>query len=97
MSATAQTTRLPLALLVLGFVVYGLGAYLTRLYLCQPLGAWVLLAGVVLGALSPLLLIALAMKERSWAVGIGAAAIAFVVVFLYLFIGVLTLPGCSGV
>ena len=38
--------RIVTAILLLCFVVYTFGAYLTRVYLCEPIGAWVLLGGV---------------------------------------------------
>lgn len=97
MASVSPTLKLPLALVVVCFVVYGVGMYLTRLYLCQPLGAWVLLAGVGLGALGVVLTAGSAVSRRSWSLAFGALSIALVIIFLYLFIGVLTLPGCSGV
>jgi hypothetical protein len=97
MVSVSPTPKLPLTLVVLCFVVYGAGIYLTRLYLCQPLGAWVLLVGVGLGALGASLIAGSAIRRRSWSLAIGALSIALLIIFLYFFIGVLTLPGCSGV
>ena len=97
MSFATNNPRLPLGLFILCLGVYGIGVYLTRAFLCQPIGAWVLLAGVAVGGLSAVLLLVSSAKQRSLGLGVGAISIALVAAFLYFFVGVLTLPGCSGV
>ena len=89
--------KTPTAVLVLCVVVYGLGVYLTRAYLCQPIGAWVLLGGVSVGAVGCLQLVISAAKRRSILLAAGAIVVTFMLATMALFIGVLTLPGCSGV
>lgn len=97
MSSSAQDKNLPLGLFVLCLAVYALGVYLTRAFLCQPVGAYVLLSGVALGGMSTLMFAVSAAGRRSLGLALSALAIGGVSAFLYIFIGVLTLPGCSGI
>ena len=97
MSVPASRFRVPATLLALCFAIYAAGIYLTRAFLCQPLGAWVLFGGVAVGGLGWLLLSISTIGRRSLALGLVVAAVALVLAAMFLFIGVLTLPGCSGV
>ena len=84
-------------LLALSACTYAVGIYLTGRYLCEPIGPNVLMAGVVIGAISFLALLATSITRRSIATGIGAVAAALLVLVLaFASIG-LTLPGCAGV
>jgi hypothetical protein len=97
MSIVTYQSRISTVVLILCFAVYGLGVYLTRTYLCQPIGAWVLLGGVSIGAIGCFQLVISAAKRRSIWLAAGGIAIALLLAAMLLFIGVLTLPGCSGV
>jgi hypothetical protein len=97
MSIMTYQPRIFTAVLLLCFVVYALGVYLTRVYLCQPIGAWVLLGGVSVGAVGCIQLVISAVNGRSLWLAAGAFAVSILLTAMFLFIGVLTLPGCSGV
>ncbi|MGO1073687.1 hypothetical protein [Lysobacter sp. CA199] len=93
----AQGLKTPIVLFVACLAIYAGGVYLTRAYLCQPVGAWVLLAAVMVGALGCILLGVSAFRLRSLWCGVSTFAAAVIIAVMFLFIGVLTLPGCSGV
>ena len=97
MSVSVQRSIASVAVLTLCLVVYAVGVYLTRAFLCQPVGAWVLLGGVAIGAVGWLLLSMAAISRRSIGLGVGVVGVAALLAAMYFFIGVLTLPGCSGV
>ncbi|WP_157579098.1 hypothetical protein [Rudaea cellulosilytica] len=92
-----HNSRAEIVLIAACFVLYAFGFYLTRAFICQPVGAWLLLGGVAVGALGWLMLSASAIRRRSLGLGFGAIAIALILAVMFFFIGVLTLPGCSGV
>jgi len=97
MSVAVQSPQTQIALLASCLCVYAGGVYLTRAFLCQPVGAWVLLAGVVIGSIACVLQGLSAFQLRSVWRTLGTVASAFVLVAMFFLIGVLTLPGCSGV
>ena len=92
-----QSPKALVALLASCLFIYACGLYLTHAFLCQPLGAWVLVAGVAFGSIAFVLLVLSAFQRRSVWRTLGAVVLAIVLVAMFLFIGVLTLPGCSGV
>jgi hypothetical protein len=93
----SQPLRAASALFLLCVLVYGAGIYLTRVFLCEPLGACVLIASVVIGGIGCLFLCISAIKKRSIGIGIGTAIFTLALIAMFQFIGVFTLPGCSGV
>jgi hypothetical protein len=97
MSVAVQSSKTLIVLLVSCFFVYAGGVYLTRAFLCQPVGAWVLLAGVVVGSIVCALLGFSAFQLRSVWRTTGVVALALALTVMFLSIGVFTLPGCSGV
>lgn len=93
----AQGLKTPTVLFAACLAIYASGVYLSRAYLCQSVGAWVLLAAVIVGSFGCILLGVSAFRLRSVWRGISAFAVTVIVTVMFLFIGVLTLPGCSGV
>lgn len=89
--------KTPTVLFAACLAIYAGGIYLTRAYLCQPVGAWVLLTAVIVGSLGCILLGVSAFRLRSLWRGVSTFATAVIIAVMFLFIGVLTLPGCSGV
>ena len=85
------------ALFLASLSVYGIGVYLTRAFLCQPLGIWVLIGAIVVGgAVSGSMAIS-GFQQRSARLVFCAIAALVLLAAMFAAIGVLTLPGCSGV
>ena len=85
------------ALFLASVAIYGIGVYLTRAFLCQPLGTWVLIGAIVIGgAVSGSMAIS-GFQQRSARLVFCAIAALVLLAAMFAAIGVLTLPGCSGV
>ena len=97
MPVAVQSSKTLTVLLVSCTFIYAGGVYLTRAFLCQPVGVWFLLAGVVVGAVACAALAFSAFQLRSVWRTIVTVALVLVLAVMFFFIGVLALPGCFGV
>ena len=77
-----------------GLAIFTTGAFLAHAYQCQAHGLKVLAAGTVLTAASCLLLLVVAIMERSAKSGIRALAVGVLVAALAGLGGALTVAGC---
>jgi hypothetical protein len=84
-------------LLVLALVVYGVGVYLLYSGPCEPIGPNIAVLAVVLAFVAVVLLSTRAFAIRSALSVLALVAALVLVAVMYLAIGVMALPGCSGV
>lgn len=78
-------------------VIYGVGVYYIQTHLCKQIGSSITMFGVAVSIFACGVLTARALISRTILQWLGLAFALFVVVILYFFVGVLALPGCSGV
>jgi hypothetical protein len=97
MLVRSTTANLRAGLLVLAIAVYAAGVAGSYLFLCQPGPAWMMMAGVAAMGAAGLLALPSAFRTHSFMRGATAAGILLLAAGMFLFVGVLTLPGCSGV
>jgi RsiW-degrading membrane proteinase PrsW (M82 family) len=77
--------------------VYCLAVYLMRTQLCEPIGGWVAVAAVIIGAGAALVSATQAVLRKSVGWGVGLLGVVLLTAIMYLSVGVFMLPGCSGV
>jgi hypothetical protein len=85
------------ALFLVAFAVYGIGIYLIQTEICKHVGPNVAMFAVAVSIFATGIVASRAVVVRSaasWVSFLGASLISTV---LYFFVGVLALPGCSGV
>ena len=78
-------------------VIYAVGVCYIQTHLCEQIGPSIAMFGVVVGILACGVLTARALVTRTTLRWVGLAFALLAVTVLYFFVGVLALPGCSGV
>ena len=97
MPVISKRSKTHVALFLTGVAIYGVGVYLTRAFLCQPLGTWVLIGAIAIGGAASASMAISGFQQRSARLVFCAVAALVLLAAMFAAIGVLTLPGCSGV
>ena len=96
-NAPRSLTLTATALFVLAVTVYGIGVYFIQTRLCKHIGPDITMLAIAICVFASGVVASRALLVRSlqaWLACIGAL---FVTAILYFLIGVMSLPGCSGV
>ena len=84
-------------LLAVAVVIYGVGVYQIYSGHCEPIGPNIAVLGVALAFVAVALIATRALAIRSSLSLLALVAAVVLVAVMYLAIGVMALPGCSGV
>ena len=84
-------------LFVASLVIYGVGVYYIKMHLCEQIGPSISMLAVAVSVFACGVLTARALLTKTILRWIGLAFALLIVTILYFFVGVLALPGCSGV
>jgi hypothetical protein len=96
-NARRSLTLAAAALFLVAVTVYGVGVYFIQTRLCKHIGPDIAMLAIAIFVFASGIVASRAMLVRSlraWVACIGAI---LVTAILYFFIGVMSLPGCSGV
>ena len=85
------------ALFFLAAVVYGVGVYFMQTRLCKHIGPDTAMLAIAICVFGSGVVASQAILVRSLTAWLACIGALFVTAILYFFIGVMSLPGCSGV
>lgn len=85
------------ALFLVAVTVYGIGVYFIQTRLCKHIGPDIAMLAIAICVFASGIVASRAMLVRSLRAWVACIGSILVTAILYFFIGVMSLPGCSGV